>query len=280
MKKKRVVVLDFDGTLIPTEYVSLYNVIDQQINSSEYKKMIQKLRSKYLKITEKRKLTLNEQLNWFNKTIEAYTEFGLTLKESEEIMATVKLRNGVKECLEFLKKQKVPVAIISYGIKQFISTVLKSNNVDHLVSQVYSADLTFKSKKGLITGFRNKSLVLPSSKVVFSHQFADIHNVKYQDILGVGDSIHDDGLGDKKENRFGISHNKDRSKLLKRCMGTVVITKDFYPVTEWLYDKLDIPFEIVKRDENEQFCAHPDCGKNKVCPECNNSMPRPYRIGN
>ncbi|NCN52929.1 HAD-IB family phosphatase [Candidatus Wolfebacteria bacterium] len=283
MKPRAVVVFDFDGTLISNDYVSLYNVVDQAVvgfDAEEYKDKVNKLRNKYFAIVKRRKLTVKEQTEWFNRTIELYFEFGLTKQEAKDILRTVKLRDGVKECLEMLKEENIPVAVISYGIKDFIEFVLEVNGVSHLVDKIYSAKLrTFKYDVGIITGFYKETLILPRDKKRAAHEFAKKHKVPYKKIIGVGDSIHDDGLGDTKNNRFGIANDEDKVKLLQRCMGTVSREETFSDVQKWLEKKLDINQGRPEEDKYLEACANPLCGRNnKVCHDCGNFILRQFRI--
>ncbi len=243
MKSSRwAVVLDFDGTLIPHSYGSLYDVIDSSEEmASACHAPAQKMREYYLAKLSSGSLTAKDKKAWLADSIDLYIRAGLTRMRMESILQKVRLRSGVKECLESLRKKNIPVAIISYGVLPFIDTVLKANDAWHLVDLVYSAHLKFDND-GTLIGFDPRTMVLPGKpKGRFSRRFADHHGIPYERILAVGDSANGDGyLGHLKMNRFGIARTEEgRAKLLAVMGKAVVDTESFMPAAEWLLGKIN-----------------------------------------
>ncbi|MDE2001230.1 MAG: haloacid dehalogenase-like hydrolase [Patescibacteria group bacterium] len=282
MKRGAAVVLDCDGTLIPKEpFTSLFNVIDSNggVSLGCYERA-KEMRKHYLALAYAGKLTERCQRKWFSETIKLYVVSGLAMKKIGEILESVRLRPGVKEILRELHTRGVPVAIVSYGIVQFIESVLLVNGMRHYVDAIYAANLRVDAS-GLVTGFHPRSAVYPFNKGYFSRQFADLHRVPYRNLLAVGDSPNGDcGLGHFKKNRFGIARDESERKRLLKVMGAAAVTESFDPAADWLRMKLADIMQEPARDERVA-CANPLCGKNeKTCPDCGNSLPKPMKVGN
>lgn len=196
------------------------------------------MRKYYLARANQGKLTKNDQERWLVDSLALYIEAGLTLSQIEKILGTVKLRMGVKECLKELRRRQIPVAVVSYGVYQFIDAVLRANGVRYCVDKIYSAQLT-TDESGLVNGFSRHTFVLPHTKGKFSRNFADRHFVRYDNILAVGDSPSGDRLlGYLKKNRLGIAGDPAKKERLLTVMGSAVVTDDFRPVTEWILEKV------------------------------------------
>lgn len=236
MSKTWAVVLDFDGTLTPKSWVSLFNVVDKSgCLPKDIADQGLAMRERYLPKMKAGGLTRQEEYQWFDETIALYVRAGLTMEKIKEVLAPVKIRNGVNKFLDFIKTYNVPVAIVSYGVKQFISAVLDNNIA--VVDEIYSADLIV-SENGLVTGYHPKTAVFPYTKGDFSRQFADCHGVPHENILAIGDSGGDATLGHLKENRLGIAKDEQEEKKLEQFMGGVVVTENFEPVCDWVWNKI------------------------------------------
>lgn len=234
--KPCVVVCDFDGTLTPKSWVSLFSVVDKSgCLPQEIADQLIAMREKYLPKMKAAALSKDEEREWFNDTVMLYAKAGLTLEKIKEVLAPVRLRDGVNEFLDFVKTYNVPVAVVSYGVKQFIAAVL-DNNVA-VVDEIYSADLIV-SESGLVTGYRPETAAFPNTKGDFSRQFADYHGVPHENILAIGDSGGDITLGHLKENRLGIAKDEQEQQKLEQFMGMAVVTENFEPVCEWVWKKI------------------------------------------
>lgn len=233
-------VFDFDGTLIPSAYGSLYDVVDSSREvTAECHRKAEEMRRYYLAKAQQNKLSKKDQEKWLVDSLNLYIESGLTLGKIEKILSKVKLRPGVLDCLEALKKRKIPVAVVSYGVFNFIDAVLRVNGARNLVQEIYSARLKADSS-GLVTGFSRDTFVFPFNKGKFSRNFADRCFVRYDNLLAVGDSPSGDKLlGYLKRNRLGIAGDDAKKERLLRVMGDAVVTEDFRPVTDWLLKKID-----------------------------------------
>lgn len=233
------VVFDFDGTLISPSYGSLYDVVDSSREmTAECHKKAEEMRKHYLARAAKGRLTKRDQESWLVDSIALYIESGLTLQKIGKILSGVRLRPGVRECLLELRQRQIPVAVVSYGIYQFIDVVLKVNGARNLVQEIYSTKLV-SDGSGLVTGFSKNTFVFPFNKGEFSRNFADRNWIRYDKILAVGDSPSGDRLlGYLKRNRLGIAENSAKKERLLAVMGSAVVTEDFRPATEWILEKV------------------------------------------
>lgn len=232
------VVFDFDGTLTPKSYVSLFREMERNAGFSEV--ILAKadaMRDKYLPKAVSGTLSPEEELAWFDETASLYSEARLTREKIVESLNKVQLRDGVKDCLRFLRRKNIPVAIVSYGVSNFILAVLIHNKADHLVDAIYSANLKFES--GIVSGYDDRSVVLPSTKGSASKAFANLYGVREENVFGVGDSAIDAKLSTLKNNLLGIAKDEKDAEKLSQYMETVVITEAFYPVQEWLSEKIN-----------------------------------------
>ncbi len=242
MDKKWAVVFDFDGTLISKSYGSLYDVIDSNggVTPACHQKAV-KMRKHYLALARAGKLTKKHQEKWLVDSLRLYVDSGLSVHKMREILSRVQLRAGVRDCLLQLQARGVPVAIISYGVFQFIEEVLLHHGLKHLVHKIYSADLKIGTDAaGTVTGFSKETFVFPFNKGLVSREFADLYGVPYENILAVGDSPNGDKeLGHLMENRLGIARDKSEKERLLEVMGSAMVTESFDRATDWLLDRID-----------------------------------------
>lgn len=234
-----VAVFDFDGTLISKSYGSLYDVVDSNKGvTDECHKLAKEMRKYYFSILKNRLLTQKEKEKWLFDSIELYVKSKLSMFTIQKIMCDkVRLRDGVVKCFKMLKEKNIPVAIISYGVAEFIQAALEANGALELVDEIYAAKLKV-DENGLVIGFDKSSAVFPGgSKGKFSRLFAYKHRVSYNNILAVGDSGGDANLGHLKINRFGIAQDESEKEKLNKFMGTAAITENFDPIAPWLLEK-------------------------------------------
>lgn len=233
------VVFDFDGTLIPESYGSLYDVIDSSREMpAQCHEKAEEMRRHYMEKMQQGRFTKKDQEKWLVDSLRLYIESGLTLGKIERILGTVELRSGALDCLKTLHRKGIPVAVVSYGVFNFIDAVLRANGARNLVQEIYSTKLSF-DKSGLMDGFSRDTFVFPFNKGKFSRNFADRCFVRYDRLLAVGDSPSGDKLlGHLKRNRIGIAGDETKRERLLKVMGAAVVTEDFRPVTEWLLEKI------------------------------------------
>ena len=239
MAPQCVVVFDFDGTLTSKSYVSLFNVVEQGVLSEEYLKEIAVLRSKYLPKAMNGIITHEEEMIWLTESIDIFVKAKVTIDQIRDSLKNVRLKSNAVDCLALLKYKRIPVAVISYGVSQFIEIVLRNNHALQMVDCIYSAKLTIDSETGLVIGYKPDSILLPHQKGIASLNFAKAMGIPENRILAVGDSLVDAKLGHSKENRFGIAEDDKQLERIKPVMGDCAISRDFSPVITWLLNKID-----------------------------------------
>ena len=236
MFSSHAVVFDFDGTLMPKEFISLFNVMDCALGEV-HRKEIENLRIKYIPKILSRQITPEEDMIMVTRPAQIYIESRLTICQMKKAIAKVNLRQGVTKTLQFLYEQKIPVAIISYSYLQAIELTLTKHGIGHLVSKVYGANLVFKN--GIVCGYRPETFVFSKNKGLFSRQFAKRYDIPDKNILAVGDSGADCYLGHLKENRLGLAQDEAEKEKIQKFFGEVVVTENFDPVLEWLKMKIN-----------------------------------------
>lgn len=240
MNQKWCAVFDCDGTLISKSYGALFNVIDGNGGvSREAHKKAEEIRKQYFAKIRAGCFGKADQEKWLVEMIELYMHYGLTFRKINYALRNVRVRPGVKECFRLLQEKNIPVAIISYGVADFIEALLKVNGLLKMVDKIYAADLLINCQ-GELLGFYRGSAIYPDTKGEFSRRFADKHGVPYRNILAVGDSPHGDKkLGYLKANRFGIAKDENEKKRLAEVFGVTAVTEDFRPVIEWILKKIE-----------------------------------------
>ena len=232
-KPSHVVIFDFDGTLIAQKYGSLMTVMDKALNEND-RQVMDCLRERSLKKFAAGTIDPQEVRGLITIPISIYAGCGLNIQKVKEILSIVNLRKQVAETFEFLHRQKIPIAIISFGIFQFIETVLEQKNLKKYVSQIYAAKLLLGNR--VVYGYQPETVVT-DDKDIFSQDFARQYGVPAKNILAVGDSSADKNLGYFRCHRLGIAETEEEKQKIKKYFGEVVVTEDFGPVLEWLKKK-------------------------------------------
>jgi len=240
MENKYCVVFDCDGTLTTKESRALMFCVDRDALSVAANEESQKLRARYLPAALAGKLTRRQEIAWLRDTLRIYVKDGLTLNRVRPVIDKIPMRAGTVECLRLLRDADIPVAVISYGVGDFIELFLKRHGVRDCVDRIYSAVMDVDPDSGLFVDFCEGTFVLPSNKGAWSRFFAERHRVPTGNILAVGDSLGDRRLGKRKSLRLGLARDEAEAKIFAQHMGHVVVTDDFHPVTAWLKKHLNL----------------------------------------
>ncbi|MBI4458328.1 haloacid dehalogenase-like hydrolase [Candidatus Uhrbacteria bacterium] len=251
-----VVVFDNDGTFTPKgpgNAISLVNTVDNNAGLPETaKKELQALRDEYMAPVLNGALSHRDQREWMHGTLGIYHRHGLDLNRARGAVSRLSIRPGVKECLILLRDAGIPRAIVSFGVADFIEAYLATHGIAGMVDSVYAARLRFfdgigcygspenMAKTGICDGYDPDSIIVPANKGEASRHFADLYRVPHDRILAVGDSGGDKYLGHAKENRLLIASDDKEAAKISAFAGTVVVTDDFAPVTQWLKSKLGL----------------------------------------
>jgi len=239
MMPQCAVVFDFDGTLTPKFHVSLFNVVEKGVLSEKYLQETAILRNKYLPKAMKGTITHEEEIAWLTENINIFIKAKTTIDQIKNALKDVRLRSSAIDCMAVLKDKRIPMAVISYGVSQFIEIVLQNNHALPLIDSIYATKLEIDKNTGIVIGFNSNTILLPKQKGVASAHFAKSVRVNEGKILAVGDSLVDSLLGSTKENRFGIAEDEEQLNRIKGVMGDCAITQDFSPVISWLLKKIN-----------------------------------------
>lgn len=236
------VVMDFDGTLTSKSVGGVLRVVEDAGGLPEpWHEKSRVLRDSMMARASAGKLSDGEEREWFNKNIQYWEEGKVTLATMRGIYADVKLRDGVRGALWFLKQRKVSVAIVSFGIRDAIEMILQANGALEYVSAIYAARLIADPRDGFggrVLGYDRATVVFPSQKGACSRQFARERGIPLGNLFAVGDSGGDRYLGYYKRNRVALARDKQEGDRFRRFMGEVIVTESFHPVTEWLIEAM------------------------------------------
>lgn len=239
MAPQCAVVFDFDGTLTPRSYVSLFNVVEKGVLSEDRLKETAFLRGKYMPKAMNGTITHEEEAAWLAENINVFIKAKTTIGQIKGALEKVRLRSNAVDCMALLADKRIPMAVISYGVYQFIEIVLKNNHALPLINSIYATKLEIDKETGLVTGYNPETILLPQQKGIASAHFAKSVRVQEGNVLAVGDSLVDSLLGSSKENRFGIAEDEKQLERIKKVMGSCAISQDFSPVIDWLINKID-----------------------------------------
>lgn len=240
---KNCAVLDFDGTCIPRAFIALIPIVDRNALPEEASEDLAKVWEIYGDKAVNGTISQVEARAWIVQTVDLYIRYGLKLEDAYRALDHVRLKPGFKKFLRDMHRLGVPVAINSFGIKQFIWYVLQKEGVGHLVSDIFATDVvTWNISKNAkpISDFDLKSMVVPHFKGCFSEIFAWKYGVPDEGIIAVGDSLGDALLGVKKVNRICLIEKESEIEKygLDEHFGEILITKSFVPAHEAVLRRL------------------------------------------
>jgi len=237
--RRQAVVLDFDGTVLRKPNQSVFHLIKTGAGLSDQTiERIGQVQRTYMTKALDGTLTRQEERAWLEREARLWINDGLTTTAAARALADSRIRRYVGECLVWLKQRRIPVAIVSFGIRPFIKMALCAHGLADLVDQIYALELTIDFRTGRYTGFLPDTMVLPSTKGTWSHQFARQHRVPLDRLMAVGDTPGDRLLGHLKCNRFGLAKDQDEAERLRPHFHEVAVTEDFRPAWTWLKRRL------------------------------------------
>lgn len=231
------VVFDFDGTLTPKD-ASLIMVVDRACLPEPLRDANELLRQVFLKRAGVGPTTPEEEKERIGTTLEAYTDCGLMVGEWKRALNGVRLREGTAETLRKLTGRGIRVGIISFGVADFIESVLESKGLSGAVHRIYAARLICDKFSGSVLGYKTESIVHSFDKNVWSAKFAGEFDIAPDRLIAVGDSTGDRNLGLTQELRLGIARDDKEMGILAPYMGRVVVTEDFVVIDEWINEKI------------------------------------------
>lgn len=233
--RRHAVVLDFDGTVLRKPNQSVFHLIKTRAGlSDQAAERITEVQRTYIDKAIAGQLSRIEERQWLEREARLWINDGLTTTAAARALADSRVRRYVGECLVWLKQRRIPVAVVSFGIRPFIQMVLHAHGLGDLVDRVYALELTVDFRTGRYTGFLPDTMVTPSTKGTWSHKFARRHGVPLDRLLAVGDTRGDRQLGHLKSNRFGLAMDEEEAERILPFFHQVAVTEDFRPAWTWL----------------------------------------------
>ena len=217
------IVMDFDNTLTSGDSISSYGVFqNKNIMGEKYCKECLELNSKYIeaekdyKINEKIKNTLMEE--WAEKSIELLTRYQISQEIVDKVVYTekMKLRPGLKDFFLLMKKNKIPVIIISAGIGNVIEAFLRKEGI--LFDNITVIGNFFDFSKRVIN-IKDKMIHTSNkNEIRMQKEVEDIIKTKGYIVL-IGDTIEDVNIiynklfWEKKILKIGFLNDKTNDNL-------------------------------------------------------------------
>ncbi len=234
-----VLAVDFDGTCLLRSKKALCQNIDEGILKNTHGKELDALRVFYQEKITTGTCGIEDELSWMRQSLELYIRAGLSREAVREVLGKLPMRDNFKDLSIFCEQNHIKIAIVSFGIKQFIEAVLEGNNALGLVDEIYAADLLF-DESGRACGYKEETLVVGHNKWFFSELFAQKHGVADNRIFALGDSLVDRYLSPYEDNRCGVAETDNECVDLFNSghFETVTKTTSFLPVVDWLKRKI------------------------------------------
>lgn len=233
------VVLDFDGTLTSITK-PLIMLVDKKASPLAARPELDAMRERFHDKLHAGNLSTRNEREWFVRTIELYAEYRMPIDDAYAAVADVPVKKCVGAFLKRMHDIGVPVAIVSFGVAEFIDRVLELNGgLGRYVDRVYATRLTVDQATGLVVGYDPDSVVVPADKGKWSRKFAAEMGIPKENLIAVGDSYGDRHLGSRKELRLGLASDASRVAHLKDFMGHVIVSDDcFCDAAKWIDAKI------------------------------------------
>lgn len=233
------VAIDFDKTITSNESCDSWAAsANQKILGDKIVEELDRLFEIYspielnytIDIKEKRK----NMVEWYDKCMDLYYKYALTKEKLEKSInnSNIIFRKGAKEFLEKMKKDEVPVIILSAGIGNVIERFLAQNNCYFSNMYIISNFIKF-DKDGKMIKF-NDNMIHTLNKTMKHHLPSEwskkIVDKKYR--LLMGDLIEDKNMIKKQEWNQTIAvgflnkNIKENEEIYKENFDIVLTQKD------------------------------------------------------
>jgi len=213
MDKLELVVFDMDGVL--TDIISSWKYIHDYFKTSNKRSVDEYLKGKI------------DDMEFIKRDSSLWVENNkpITKRKLIEILSNVPLMDGSKECIDFLKKNKIKTAIISAGLDILAYKVAKDLGIDYVYSNGIKTD-----KKGYLTGIGilNVRLMYKDETVI---KISKKLKIPFQRIATVGNSCFDIPMFELSG--YSIAFNPE-DDCIKESANAVVYGKDLTKIIPFL----------------------------------------------
>jgi HAD superfamily hydrolase (TIGR01544 family) len=175
-------------------------------------------------------MTLIEALTWWERTLQLYVESQLKWEDIDSgVCERMPIRPFVKELFEVCERERVPVLIISAGLKNIIELWCQKHTL--CPSKVISTQLIF-SDNGYLKSWERESLVHPLNKK--EKGLEEILKIKIErpNAILIGDSLQDALMVEGEENVLRILINDELGKEKSEDFDLMTKDKTFKAVVD------------------------------------------------
>lgn len=199
------VVMDFDKTITNKDSMDSWEVSGLLLES-EYQKKSVEIYEYYSPIELDYNMDIDQKekyiKEWYIKSIDLYFKYGLSYEKLYKSVKKGRLifRNGVKEFINKLKENQIPVIILSAGIGNVIEQFLKNNNCLFENMYIISNFIEFEAD-GKMKKFDNDKIIHTLNKTMEGNLPSKwqgiLKNRKYK--ILIGDLVEDTKMVNSKE---------------------------------------------------------------------------------
>ncbi len=220
-----VLCLDWCDTC--TTYSS-WKLGDANLLSPAGRHRLESLRGVYLPLLEQGTLTPEQYRHWMRETYAVYTGEGISRSRLAEVFAGMRIREGLRDLLEFARENRIAVAVISAGTADFVEVVAQRFDILGLINEVRSARFTYNGD--VISGVMEDTIVYADTKGDHALSFAEAHGVPRRNIIAVGDSMNDVTLSGPEGRLIGIAESEEKASKMRGHFHEVHVGNCLHPV--------------------------------------------------
>jgi 5'-nucleotidase len=219
-KEKLHVVADFDRTLTKSkndlgESVTSWAMLEKHLPFSAQQDCLN-LFKKYRPMEIAGKMTLQDAVFWWEEVIRIMIRNKIKwLDVARDVEKRMPRRAGTHELFDTCEKHKIPLIIISAGVRDVIE--LWCQKLDFKPDLILSTDLIF-DEEGYLAGWKKETLVHALNKKEQGHkELMKIRQIRPNTIL-LGDSMDDAAMVETADNvlKIMVSEETDRERALTK----------------------------------------------------------------
>jgi len=207
--KNRVhLILDFDRTITQgknkegrdiTVWQALISLLPPQAQL-EYKRF----HDKYGVLEVNNKLSVTDAVMWWESILRLFKENRIKLLDIKRAADGMRVRPYAKDLFKICVQKRIPVVIISAGIKNIIELFCKKEDIKPTI--LLSTELTFSSR-GHVNGWKKETLIHVLNKKERGHQ--EIKKIKSPrpNTIVIGDNLNDASMVQGEKNVLRIAIN-------------------------------------------------------------------------
>lgn len=236
--------IDVDGTITKADFRkhALFARLDEACLDADRIAATQFIRRYYIEVMTSRGMNHHDHRTWFDMTVQAWVECGLTLDQINSIFSdnVDHIRPGFPQFIQWLKTREdrqVYVVINSYGIRPAIMALLKQEGVLDLIDEVYATPLIFHAD-GTVAGYDQDLLTTAEVKGSMTKLAMRRFNVSPENTIGIGDSSGDRNIAPL--HRLLLAGGELQVTKYRHHFSDALIADSWDPVKEWVSHKFDI----------------------------------------